>query len=129
MKINIHMFRNLRKIAEKFRGEFRLYQSVLEDKSTPRLAKILLGLAIGYMIMPFDLIPDFIPVIGHLDDMIIIPIIVIIAIKIIPEEIVQDCRSKLYGQECKNSYWDKIKKKFEDAKSDDKELSEKAKNG
>lgn len=102
MKTAVHTFRNLKIIAVKFREEFRLYQSVLKDKRTPKLAKILLGLAIGYMIMPFDLIPDFIPVIGHLDDMIIIPIIVIIAIKIIPDEVVQDCRSKLYGQEYKN---------------------------
>jgi uncharacterized membrane protein YkvA (DUF1232 family) len=101
MKTDVHMFRNLKIIAEKFRGEFRLYQSVLKDKRTPKLAKILLGLAIGYTIMPFDLIPDFIPVIGHIDDMIIVPILVIIAIKIIPEELVQDCRSKLYNEKYK----------------------------
>jgi len=89
------MFNAIKMIAKKFSKEVRLYQLVLKDKRTPKLAKILLGLAIGYTLMPFDLIPDFIPIIGQLDDIIIVPIIVILAIKIIPKEIIHDCRLKL----------------------------------
>ncbi len=89
----------LKQIASKFSNELRVYRLVLKDKRTPKLAKLLPGLAVGYTIMPFDLIPDFIPVIGHLDDMIIVPILVIIALKIIPEDIISEYRLKLLEKE------------------------------
>ena len=55
---------------------------------------MLLGLAIGYLLLPFDLIPDFIPVIGHLDDVIIVPGLIYLALKMIPNEIILECREK-----------------------------------
>lgn len=57
---------------------------------TPRLAKIILGLAVGYALSPIDLIPDFIPIIGHLDDFIIVPALVFIAMKMVPETVRRD---------------------------------------
>jgi uncharacterized membrane protein YkvA (DUF1232 family) len=83
---------NFRKVAAAFKKELKVYQLVLKDKRTPKLAKILLSLAVGYLLMPFDLIPDFIPVLGHIDDLIIVPILVILALKMIPKEVVADCR-------------------------------------
>ena len=56
------------------------------------VAKFFLGLAIGYVLMPFDLIPDFIPLIGQLDDLVIVPLLVYIAIKVIPDGLVSECR-------------------------------------
>ena len=50
-----------------------MYQRVLQDERTPLSAKLFLALDIGYLCMPFDLIPDFIPIIGHLDDAIASP--------------------------------------------------------
>lgn len=55
---------------------------------------MLLGLAIGYLLLPFDLIPDFIPVIGHLDDVVIVPGLIYLALKMIPNEIILECREK-----------------------------------
>ena len=59
------------------------------------LAKVLLGVAIGYLLLPFDLIPDFIPVIGHLDDLVIVPGLIYLALMMIPGEVVAECRRKV----------------------------------
>jgi uncharacterized membrane protein YkvA (DUF1232 family) len=56
------------------------------------MAKILLGLALGYLFLPFDLIPDFIPVIGQLDDLFVIPVLVFLALKLVPEQVVTEKR-------------------------------------
>ena len=82
----------LRRAAQSLKQELSVYRLVYKDPRTPRLPKLLLGLAVGYALLPFDLIPDFIPVIGHVDDLIIVPGLVILALKLIPLEVVADCR-------------------------------------
>lgn len=86
------MFERLKTIAKSLKQNLRVYQLALKDARTPRLAKILLWLAVGYMFLPFDLIPDFVPVIGHLDDAIIIPLLVFLAFKMIPKDVIKDCQ-------------------------------------
>jgi uncharacterized membrane protein YkvA (DUF1232 family) len=83
-----------KRLARSFRRELEIYQQVLADSRTPIQAKILLGLAVGYLCMPFDLIPDFIPVIGHLDDIIIVPALVYLALRFIPPELVAEHRRR-----------------------------------
>jgi uncharacterized membrane protein YkvA (DUF1232 family) len=68
--------------------EIRIYQAVLRDSETPRLAKWLLGLALAYLISPIDLIPDFIPILGQIDDLLIVPLLIGLALKLIPDHIV-----------------------------------------
>jgi uncharacterized membrane protein YkvA (DUF1232 family) len=72
-----------------------VYQRVLRDERTPLAAKLFLALAIGYFCMPFDLIPDFIPVIGHLDDAIVVPALVLAALRLVPREIVSEHREQV----------------------------------
>lgn len=85
---------SLVKIRTTFKRELRTYRLLAKDERTPRTAKVLLGLAVGYAVLPFDLIPDFIPVIGHLDDAIIVPSLVVLALRRIPKEVIEECRDK-----------------------------------
>jgi uncharacterized membrane protein YkvA (DUF1232 family) len=82
-------------LARSFKRELTIYQRVLTDSRTPIQAKIFLGLAVGYLCMPFDLIPDFIPVIGHLDDVIIVPALVYLGLRFVPPELVAEHRRLL----------------------------------
>lgn len=86
------MLAKLKKTGLEIKREIKVYRRVLKDPRTPGIAKILLGLAIGYLLLPVDIIPDFIPVIGHLDDLVLVPALVIIALKMIPKEVIEDCR-------------------------------------
>src|SRR5205809_3282380 len=80
-------FERSKKITRSFKREVIVYQRVLRDERTPVVAKLFLAFAIGYLCMPFDLIPDFIPIIGHLDDVIITPALVFVALRFIPPEV------------------------------------------
>ena len=88
------MFDKLKSVSRRLKRELNVYRLVLRDSRTPRPAKLLLGMAIGYLLLPFDLVPDFIPVIGQLDDVIIVPALVILALKMIPRDVIEDCRAK-----------------------------------
>ncbi|HTK69221.1 MAG TPA: YkvA family protein [Candidatus Eisenbacteria bacterium] len=85
----------LREAYARFRRELRVYQAVLKDPRTPRLAKWLLRLAIAYALSPIDLIPDFIPVIGHLDDAVIVPGLIVLAVRLVPNDVLEDCRARI----------------------------------
>ncbi|HYE59989.1 MAG TPA: YkvA family protein [Candidatus Kapabacteria bacterium] len=69
-------------------------QYLLKDPRTPRPARLLLYVAIGYALMPIDIIPDFIPVLGQLDDVILIPALLFIAFLMISKEIREDAQKK-----------------------------------
>jgi uncharacterized membrane protein YkvA (DUF1232 family) len=88
------MWNKGRELAKSFKRELTLYRRVLADARTPVSAKIFLGLAIAYLCMPFDLIPDFIPVFGHLDDLVIVPALVYAALRLIPRELVTEHRAQ-----------------------------------
>ena len=76
-------------------GRLELYQRVLKDSRTPRLAKLFLGLAIGYLLLPFVLIPDFIPVLGQLDDILIVPVLFYLALRLIPKDLIDEHRKQM----------------------------------
>ena len=81
----------MKKILKNFQRELRIYQLVLRDERTPKWSKWLLATAIGYAVSPIELIPDFIPILGHLDDIIIVPVLVWLAISMIHKKVIEDC--------------------------------------
>jgi uncharacterized membrane protein YkvA (DUF1232 family) len=91
--VNIKL--RLGEIAKRLKNELAFYQLVLRHPNTPKLAKFLLWLAIGYVLLPFDLIPDFLPVIGQLDDLVIVPGLIYLALKAIPDTVIQECRARI----------------------------------
>ncbi|MDD2969548.1 MAG: YkvA family protein [Lachnospiraceae bacterium] len=64
----------------------------LKDQNTPLIAKLFAALTIAYALSPIDLIPDFIPVLGYLDDLIILPALVALTLRFIPKEIFEKNR-------------------------------------
>jgi uncharacterized membrane protein YkvA (DUF1232 family) len=86
--------KNKPSLLSKFKREIKVYKGLLKDSRVPKLGKVLLGAAVAYALSPIDLIPDFIPVIGHLDDLIIVPLLVFLALKTIPKELIEEYRNK-----------------------------------
>ncbi len=65
-----------------------------KDKETPILAKIIAATAVIYALSPIDLIPDFIPVIGYLDDILLLPLLIALAVKMIPKDVWKRCQKE-----------------------------------
>ena len=93
--------------AKKLKSELQVLVIVYKDKRTPLFAKILIGITVGYLLSPIDLIPDFIPVLGLLDDLIIVPFLIRLSIKLIPPKILNEAREKLISnaQQYKKTNW------------------------
>src|SRR5262245_13309802 len=89
------MFDRLKIVARNIAREVRVCQAILGDRRTPWLARILLGCGIAYALSPIDLIPDFIPVVGHLDDAILVPALILLGLRLVPKEVVQEHRESL----------------------------------
>ena len=70
---------------------------------TPWYARALVGLVAAYALSPIDLIPDFIPVIGYLDDLIIVPLGLLLAIRLVPPEVLDDARRRADEQQRRGS--------------------------
>jgi uncharacterized membrane protein YkvA (DUF1232 family) len=62
--------------------------------ATPWYAKLFAACVVAYVFSPIDLIPDFIPVIGYLDDLILVPLGIALAVRMIPPEVLSECRSR-----------------------------------
>lgn len=64
----------------------------LRDPRTPWLARALAWLVVAYALSPIDLIPDFIPVLGYLDDLLLLPGLIWLTVRLLPEAVLADCR-------------------------------------
>ena len=85
---------NLKQRADKLKKDIPALFLALKAKETPLAAKITAGLTVAYALSPIDLIPDFIPVLGYLDDVILLPALIALTVKLIPKEIFEKYRAE-----------------------------------
>lgn len=88
---------NLKDRAKQLKIDVPTVFIALKRKDTPLKAKLMAGIVIIYALSPFDLIPDFIPVLGYLDDIILLPGLIAITIRLIPDEVLKECRIEAEG--------------------------------
>lgn len=107
MKINMVLKMTLKEKAKKLKTDIPAIFLALKDNETPIFAKILAGITVAYALSPIDLIPDFIPVFGYLDDVILLPMLVTLTIKFIPSEVLEKNRRQAEGmwQDGKPKKW------------------------
>jgi uncharacterized membrane protein YkvA (DUF1232 family) len=80
--------------ATHLRGEIKALYLAYQHPATPWYAKAWLIGVVSYAISPIDLIPDFIPILGQVDDLILLPMGIWIAVKLVPEQVLAECRAK-----------------------------------
>ncbi len=88
------MIRKLRGAAKVLKRDVLALSIAARDPRTPSAAKWFALFVVAYALSPIDLIPDFIPVLGHLDDVILVPLGLWLALRMIPVEVMTDARSK-----------------------------------
>ena len=88
------MFDGLKNKARLLRIEVYAVYLAYKDPRVPWYARIFAACVVGYAFSPIDLIPDPIPILGYLDDLILIPLGIRIALKMIPQEVLADCREQ-----------------------------------
>lgn len=89
----MNLTKSARELVARFRREIGVYRLLLKHPRTPRMSRVALAAAVAYAVSPIDIIPDFIPVIGYLDDALILPLLVWFALRLIPADVVAECRS------------------------------------
>ena len=88
---------NLKERTGKLKTDLPALFLALKDRETPVLAKVFAGIAVAYALSPVDLIPDFIPVLGYMDDVILLPVLIVITVKLIPAPVLERCRAQSEG--------------------------------
>lgn len=82
------------KRSKTFKREIKALYLAYKRPDVPLYAKLCAIIVVGYALSPIDLIPDFIPILGYLDDLILIPVGIFIAVRLIPKDIINECRKQ-----------------------------------
>ena len=89
------MLERLKQWARSCKSDIIALHLAMKHPRTPLYAKILAAVVVGYALSPIDLIPDFIPVLGYIDDVILVPLGIALVIKLLPDEVLQQCREEI----------------------------------
>jgi uncharacterized membrane protein YkvA (DUF1232 family) len=88
------MLKKLKTWAKNLKRQIFILYYACKDDRVPWYAKVFIACVVAYAFSPIDLIPDFIPILGYLDDIILLPIGIMLALKMIPKEVLFDCEVK-----------------------------------
>jgi uncharacterized membrane protein YkvA (DUF1232 family) len=88
------LLEKLKRRAHHLKAETFALHLAARDPRTPWYAKLIVAGIVAYAFSPIDLIPDFVPVFGYLDDLILIPMGIALAIKLIPDSVLAECRTR-----------------------------------
>ena len=88
---------DLKERARKLKLDIPTVFLAMKDSETPITAKIFAAVTVCYALSPIDLIPDFIPLLGYLDDIILLPMLIALTIKFIPTDIIERNRRETEG--------------------------------
>ena len=80
--------------AKRLRENVHVLWMAFGDRRTPWYAKVLMAVVVAYAVSPVDLIPDFIPVLGYIDDLVLVPAGIYLALKMVPGEVVEEYRQQ-----------------------------------
>jgi uncharacterized membrane protein YkvA (DUF1232 family) len=86
----------LRARARHLKKEIYALYLASRDPQTPWYAKLFIATVVAYAVSPVDLIPDFIPVLGYVDDLVLVPLGIIVAIRLIPPHVLAECRLRAH---------------------------------
>ena len=92
------MIKRLRRFAQDMKVQLQVLYLASRDPRTPLAAKLLLMVVIAYALSPIDLIPDFIPLIGYLDDLILLPLGIYLAMRLVPPELWRELQARAKAQ-------------------------------
>lgn len=88
------MFERLKTKATELKRDIVALYFAARDPRTPWYAKAMVLCIVAYALSPIDLIPDPIPILGYIDDLLLLPLGIYVAIKLVPPEVLRDCRAK-----------------------------------
>lgn len=88
---------DLKERAARLKTDVPAVYLALKSRDTPAIAKITAALTVAYALSPIDLIPDVIPVLGYLDDLLILPALVALTVRLLPAEVLARCRAQAQG--------------------------------
>ncbi|GAB4576498.1 MAG: YkvA family protein [Roseibium sp.] len=88
------MLNGLKRWAQGVRRDAIALYLAVRDPRTPWYAKAIAAVVVAYALSPIDLVPDFIPILGYLDDILIVPAGLWIAIRLVPAHVIHECRAR-----------------------------------
>lgn len=92
--MKIKQFDYLKENAKKIKNEIVVIYYAYHNPKVKLFPKILIFITLGYVLSPVDFVPDFVPVLGYLDDIIIVPLLLTLSLKLIPTEVIEESRIK-----------------------------------
>jgi len=93
-KPELTLRQRLKEWARKLKNEVIAMYFVMKHPETPMYAKVFAAIVVGYALSPIDLIPDFVPILGYMDDLILLPLGISLVIRMIPTNLLAVCREK-----------------------------------